>query len=54
MLVAFFIDNKIYWWEALILFLWYFAYVGFMKYNEKVEKSLRELFKLPPKVRSPL
>lgn len=47
-LVGFFMDNQIMWYEALILFLWYFAYVGFMKFNEPVEDKLRELFKLPP------
>lgn len=48
LLVGFFLDNKIHWYEALILFLWYFAYVGFMKINEKAEDKLRALFKLPP------
>ena len=46
-LVVFFDDQLIYWYEALILFLWYGAYVGFMKFNEPVEDSLRSLFKLP-------
>lgn len=46
-LVVFFIDEKIEWWEALILFLWYFAYVGFMKINEATEDKLRQLFNLP-------
>jgi len=46
-LVVFFDDQFIYWYEALILFLWYGAYVGFMKFNEPVEDSLRSLFKLP-------
>ena len=50
LLVGFFLDNKIHWYEALILFLWYFAYVGFMKINEKAEDKLRALFKLPPAV----
>merc|ERR1719330_80383 len=31
-LVIFFLDDAIKWWEALILFLWYFAYVIFMKF----------------------
>jgi len=47
LLVGFFMDNKITWYEALILFLWYFAYVGFMKFNEPAEDKLRALFKLP-------
>ena len=45
-LVVFFMDNQIMWWEALILFLWYGAYVGFMKFNEPVEDSLRACLKL--------
>merc|ERR1712223_2187316 len=47
-LVIFFNDNKIFWYEALILFLWYFAYVTFMKFNEKTEDKLRALLKLEP------
>ena len=47
LLVVFFIDNKIMWWEALILFIWYFCYVGFMKWNEPAEDALRKLFGLP-------
>jgi len=50
-LVVFFDDQLIYWYEALILFLWYGAYVGFMKFNEPVEDSLRSLFKLPKMAR---
>jgi sodium/potassium/calcium exchanger 2 len=46
-LVVFFQDELIYWYEALILFLWYFAYVSFMKFNEPVEDSLRSLVRLP-------
>ena len=49
-LVVFFNDNQIYWYEALILFLWYFAYVGFMKFNEPAEDGLRKLLKLDPVV----
>ena len=47
LLVVFFLDEKIRWYEALVLFLWYFAYVGFMKFNERVEDELRKLFDLP-------
>lgn len=46
LLVVFFNDNKIHWHEALILFLWYFAYVIFMKFSEKTEDKLRSLFNL--------
>ena len=45
-------DNSIRWYEALILFLWYGAYVGFMKFNESVEDYLRSLLKLPKIVRN--
>lgn len=54
LLVVFFMDNKIRWYEALILFLWYFAYVGFMKINEPVEDKLRQCFKLNKRERNPL
>ena len=42
-LVVFFNDNQIMWYEALILFLWYFCYVIFMKFNEATEDKLRSL-----------
>lgn len=45
-LVVFFYDEVIYWWEALILFLWYGAYVTFMKFNETTEDKLRAIFRL--------
>ena len=48
LLVVFFNDNQIFWYEALILFLWYFAYVTFMKFSEKTEDKLRALLKLEP------
>lgn len=44
MLVGFFADNLIQWWEALILFMWYGAYVGFMKLNSFCEGKFLELF----------
>eukprot|EP00096_Caligus_rogercresseyi_P005369 TRINITY_DN2070_c0_g1_i1.p1 TRINITY_DN2070_c0_g1~~TRINITY_DN2070_c0_g1_i1.p1 ORF type:complete len:592 (+),score=119.10 TRINITY_DN2070_c0_g1_i1:479-2254(+) len=46
LLVVFFLDNQIYWWESLILFIVYIAYVSFMAINEKVEDSLRSLLRL--------
>ncbi|XP_059082290.1 sodium/potassium/calcium exchanger Nckx30C-like [Tigriopus californicus] len=52
LLVVFFLDNQITWYEALILFLWYGAYVCFMKFNEPVEDKLRLWLKLPPSERS--
>ena len=50
MLVGFFTDDKIEWWEALILFIWYLLYVAFMKINGKLEKAFIEKFpSLAPK-----
>ena len=43
-LVIFFVDDAIKWWEALILFLWYFAYVIFMKFNPVMEEKFLSLF----------
>ena len=40
-LIAFFLDQRIYWWEALILLLLYVAYVIFMKFNHKVESWVK-------------
>jgi len=44
-LIGFFLDNKIYWWEALILMCCYFAYVIFMKFNHTVEKFVKSKIK---------
>lgn len=44
LLVGFFYDEEIRWYEALILFLWYGAYVLFMKFNVKAEAKFLELF----------
>ena len=49
-LVVFFLDNQIEWWEALTLFLWYGAYVSFMKFNEPAEDAFRSCLKMPPSV----
>ncbi|KAE8750425.1 hypothetical protein FOCC_FOCC002719 [Frankliniella occidentalis] len=35
-------DNLIYWYEALILFSVYMAYVSFMKWNQTVEKFVKK------------
>ena len=40
-LIGFFLDKKIYWWEALILILCYAAYVIFMKFNLTVETWIK-------------
>ncbi|XP_077554929.1 sodium/potassium/calcium exchanger Nckx30C-like isoform X4 [Haemaphysalis longicornis] len=42
-LMHFFKDSIIYWWEALILLFCYAAYVTFMKFNEQLEKMLKKL-----------
>ncbi|XP_059616965.1 sodium/potassium/calcium exchanger Nckx30C isoform X2 [Phlebotomus argentipes] len=41
-LIWFFRDNVIEWWEALILFLVYAAYVSFMKWNQQVERCVKK------------
>lgn len=42
-LIYFFRDNYIYWYEALVLFGFYLAYVSFMKWNRPMEKLVRRL-----------
>ncbi|KAK8775026.1 hypothetical protein V5799_010441, partial [Amblyomma americanum] len=42
-LMHFFKDSIIYWWEALVLLFCYASYVTFMKFNERVEKMLKKL-----------
>ncbi|XP_055908842.1 sodium/potassium/calcium exchanger Nckx30C isoform X3 [Eupeodes corollae] len=42
-LIYFFRDNLIYWWEALILFSIYMSYVGFMKWNQQVERCVKKV-----------
>ena len=39
LLVVFFRDDTIEWYEALILFILYFSYVAFMKFNGRFEKK---------------
>lgn len=40
-LIVFFRTGKIYWWQALILFLLYIAYVLFMKFNSNIENFVK-------------
>ena len=55
MLVGFFSDDSIEWWEALILFIWYLLYVAFMKVNGKLETMFNEKFNItPPPSETPL
>lgn len=42
-LIIFFRDNHIYWYEALILFSFYIAYVSFMKWNQPMEMLVKKL-----------
>ncbi|XP_065725006.2 sodium/potassium/calcium exchanger Nckx30C isoform X10 [Drosophila suzukii] len=42
-LIYFFRDNRIFWWEALILFTIYIAYVAFMKWNVQVETCVKKM-----------
>lgn len=42
-LIYFFKDSLIYWWEALILFMFYMAYVSFMKWNVQVERFVKKI-----------
>ncbi|XP_017888222.1 sodium/potassium/calcium exchanger Nckx30C [Ceratina calcarata] len=42
-LIYFFRDNYIYWYEALVLFCFYLAYVSFMKWNQPMEKLVKRL-----------
>ncbi|XP_028966305.1 sodium/potassium/calcium exchanger Nckx30C [Galendromus occidentalis] len=41
-LIVFFRDNVIHWWEALILLSCYACYVTFMKYNSNVERFVKK------------
>lgn len=42
-LIIFFRDNHIYWYEALVLFGFYIAYVSFMKWNQPMERLVKKL-----------
>lgn len=43
LLQAFFQDNVIYWWEAVILLSCYGCYVTFMKFNTHCEKFIKKI-----------
>ncbi|XP_052572512.1 sodium/potassium/calcium exchanger 2 isoform X2 [Peromyscus californicus insignis] len=43
MLIIFFLDNVIMWWESLLLLTAYFAYVVFMKFNVQVEGWVKQM-----------
>ncbi|KAK2717292.1 sodium/potassium/calcium exchanger Nckx30C-like isoform X2 [Artemia franciscana] len=42
-LVGFFLDNYIYWWEALLLLGIYATYVTFMKFNATFERAVKRV-----------
>lgn len=44
-LIGFFYDEIIHWYEALILFIGYIAYVVFMKYNGRIETKVKQCLK---------
>ncbi|KPP74495.1 sodium/potassium/calcium exchanger 1-like, partial [Scleropages formosus] len=41
MLIIFFLDNTILWWESILLILGYMSYVYFMKYNVQLEYAFK-------------
>lgn len=42
-LIIFFKDNYIHWYEALVLFSFYIAYVSFMKWNQPMERFAKKI-----------
>lgn len=44
-LIGFFTDEAIEWWESLVLIITYFLYVTFMKYNHTIERWVKNLLK---------
>ncbi|XP_041364487.1 sodium/potassium/calcium exchanger 2-like isoform X2 [Gigantopelta aegis] len=45
LLIVFFADEMIQWWESLILLCCYFSYVTFMKYNHHIESGIKKFMK---------
>lgn len=41
MLIVFFLDNTIRWWESILLVLAYVSYVSFMKFNSQIEQVVK-------------
>ncbi|XP_031179605.1 sodium/potassium/calcium exchanger 1-like [Sander lucioperca] len=41
MLIVFFLDNMILWWESMMLVLGYVCYVSFMKFNSQIEHAVK-------------
>lgn len=45
-LIVFFLNGEIEWWELLVMIIVYLLYVIFMKFNYKIEKLVKSKFKL--------
>ncbi|KAM8763278.1 sodium/potassium/calcium exchanger 1-like isoform 5-T5 [Acanthopagrus schlegelii] len=41
MLIVFFLDNTILWWESICLVVAYISYVSFMKFNAQIEQAVK-------------
>ncbi|KAM4592562.1 sodium/potassium/calcium exchanger 1-like isoform 2-T4 [Odontesthes bonariensis] len=41
MLIVFFLDNTIMWWESIMLLMGYISYVCFMKFNRPIEHAVK-------------
>ncbi|XP_049451212.1 sodium/potassium/calcium exchanger 1-like isoform X2 [Epinephelus fuscoguttatus] len=41
MLIIFFLDSMILWWESVCLVLGYISYVSFMKFNSQIEQAVK-------------
>ncbi|KAE8297709.1 Sodium/potassium/calcium exchanger 1 [Larimichthys crocea] len=41
MLIVFFLDNTILWWESIMLVMGYISYVSFMKFNSQIEQAVK-------------
>ncbi|XP_042342643.1 sodium/potassium/calcium exchanger 1-like isoform X1 [Plectropomus leopardus] len=41
MLIIFFLDSIILWWESMLLVLGYISYVSFMKFNSQIEHAVK-------------
>ncbi|XP_070787292.1 sodium/potassium/calcium exchanger 1-like [Enoplosus armatus] len=41
MLIVFFLDNMIRWWESMLLVTGYISYVSFMKFNSQIEQAVK-------------
>ncbi len=41
MLIIFFLDNMILWWESILLVMGYISYVSFMKFNSQIEQLVK-------------